>query len=154
LIQFTAVVLGALLIMQFFPETTVAQFLHKHLVKRPTIWFAKLQRHDVLFALLLIGLLLLGGEYIAVLGTGDLLLIYAMDLALYTDALIAVSTIAAATKIKSGIAPVMAYLSLWRSRIARQSKAVSHRREHKTQSSSPPAANDDDHAPFGAKLAA
>ena len=127
----------AMVIMKLFPETPLAQRLMLYLVALPIEAARKLERKH----LILLAILLFAGQSFALIGSAELALAYAVDMSLYYDALITVSTAAAATRLKAaGLAVRMRWRRLCggrpltRARRPRQSKQAAPRKQ---------AANDD-----------
>ena len=81
---FLAVVLLAMLAA---PAPPFARLCHRELVERPIAALAKFRSHHLLYAVILVPVLLSGGEFVAILGP-EFFAAYAMELAVYFDALI------------------------------------------------------------------
>ena len=86
----------AILIAVLFPETPAGRWLHLHLVELPLSAVAKVSRSDVILVLIVLTM----GQGLLLVGSADLALLYAVDLSLWCDALIAVSAVAASTAVK------------------------------------------------------
>lgn len=96
--------LMAMLIAKLFPDTPIGRLLHLYLVELPLQLGSKIERKHVILALIL----LVGGQAFILAAPLDLALIYAVDLALYIDALAAVSAAAALGWAKSAWAGLKA----------------------------------------------
>lgn len=90
------VAVGCMLIMKLFPQTPVARLLHAWFVARPAAWLTSRTRRDVIFGLLVAGIMLAGTEFVLIAGTADVTVLLAWDLSLFVDALL-VSWAAAAS---------------------------------------------------------
>ena len=86
-IALTGFMLIALAAMLAVPETPFGRLCHRELVERPARKLASFRSHHVLYALILIPVMLSGGEFIAVLGP-EFFAAYAMELAIYIDAVV------------------------------------------------------------------
>ena len=73
--------------MLFFPHTPFARLCHRELVERPVAALSRFRSHHILYAVILVPVLLSGGEFVAILGA-DFLAAYAMELAIYFDAML------------------------------------------------------------------
>lgn len=132
--------LGLILTMRVFPQTEFGRLLHLHLVELPMIELSKLERHHLLFLMIVIAILFAGSEVIAILGSTDMVLSIAWDMSLYFDAVAVAALVTGARQIRIAV------------RLARVSLRVKptlplgrrRRREVKTQSSAFAKANDDD----------
>lgn len=93
--------IALVVLLRWFPDLPVSRLLHRHLVERPVAALLDLERVQVLKLLLLVGLLLMAGDLVMLLGSSEMLLLYAADLALYVDALITVYTAATVARFRS-----------------------------------------------------
>ena len=82
----------AIAVMRLFPETPFARALHHWLVEAPLAFARRIERRH----LILLVLLLCMGQTLALLGSAELAMAYAIDLSLYADAVI-MTTFAAYT---------------------------------------------------------
>ena len=69
------------------PNTPFGQLCHRELVERPARKLAAFRSHHILYALILVPVMLSGGEFIAILGP-EFFAAYAMELAIYIDAIV------------------------------------------------------------------
>ena len=139
---FEIVILAAIIAMRLFPESPLAKLLHLHLVVRPMNWFSKLERHHLLYAALLIGMLFAAGEIIAVLGSADVALALAWDVSIYLDAVAVAAAVAVARQARVAIQLVRSKSSS----IVTRPAARRSGRERRDRASSTPPANDKDAA--------
>jgi hypothetical protein len=87
----------ATFVMHVFPETPLARSLHRWLVEVPLTVTARLKRRHIL----MIVILLCCGQTLAMIGSADLALAYAIDLSIYADAAIALSLAALVGRVRS-----------------------------------------------------
>lgn len=87
MIELTGFLLIALTAMLAAPETPFGKLCHRELVKRPARKLAAFRSHHILYALILVPVMLSGGEFIAILGP-EFFAAYAMELAIYIDAVV------------------------------------------------------------------
>ena len=99
---FVAMMLGAVLLMHTAPNLPVSRALHDLLAVRPAAWILRRDRIEVMAWAIAAGILLLGGEYVLVLGGPQAVMAFAVDLAVYVDAFIAVTTLAAVARVQAG----------------------------------------------------
>lgn len=76
--------LMVVLFMRMAPESAAARALHRLLVERPLELCARVERRH----LILIAILLVGGQTLALAGSIDMALLYAVDLSLYFDVIL------------------------------------------------------------------
>ena len=93
----TALLGAAVLIMKRWPTLPFARLLHRALVEDPLELAERLERKH----LVLLGLLLFGGQAIALFGP-ELTLVYAVDVSLYVEAAAATTLAAAASRLRYG----------------------------------------------------
>lgn len=86
----------AILIAKLFPATPAGRATHRYLVELPLELAARVERRHVI----LVAILLIGGQALILAAPIDLAIIYALDLSLYVDAAIAVSAAAAVARVK------------------------------------------------------
>lgn len=96
-----AVVAGVLLIvaLRCWGTLPAMRGLWRRLVEQPAGWLNGLDRRHLLFALLLLAVLVAGGELVAVLGPLDMGLVLLWDVASFVDAAIAVTVVAGGTRL-------------------------------------------------------
>ena len=136
----TVLLLGATLILRLCPETPLALFLRDQLVVRPLAWFANLRRHDIIYYIIVAGLLLSAGEMVAMLGSADLVLAFAADLALYFDIVAIGMIVALGSRLKVALQFIAARFES-AVRILKRTPGKRRRRERR---SCKRACNDDD----------
>ncbi len=96
-------------LLRFVPDIALSRWVKTQLVERAATRLLRLERKDVLLVLVLVGMLF-AGELVMMLGSADLVLAYAADLAVYGDTLIAVSTLAVVARLGSVTRVIMARL--------------------------------------------
>ena len=130
-----------ILIMWLVPNSDIGRALHRQLVERPLETISGLRRHDLLFFVIMAGLMVAGGEAIAVLGP-EVVSAYALDLAIYVDAVLLTYALSAVAMAKrSGgwlLQAVMRCVRRMRPRTKRATRKISRPRQ---------ASNDDDPEP-------
>lgn len=137
-----------LIAMLLAPETPFARQCHRELVERPARALGRFRAHHLIYAIILIPVMLSGGEFIAILGP-EFFAAYAMELAIYIDAVI-VSLLA------SSLASAKAFATKARAMITRPfrgNRARTKRSRRKPCSERLPA-NDDDSPAAPGRLAA
>ena len=87
----------AILTMRLWPTTPSARWLHRVLVEAPLALAARGTRKD----LILIGLILFGGQIVMLLGP-EAALIYLLDLSFYAEAVVATTVAATTARLGSG----------------------------------------------------
>lgn len=115
-------------VMRSFPETNLARWLNATLVEQPLAWLSKLKRRDVILLFVIVGLLLVGDNFIMLFGVGELMAI-AVNLSVYFDAALAVyfNAVLVATAVTIAAAAVTAWRSI-RVRLAPAFSALARRR--------------------------
>ncbi|MFM5929339.1 MAG: hypothetical protein ACKOPQ_00340 [Novosphingobium sp.] len=93
---FVVMLLSAVLLLKLLPDASLSRSLRQTIVAPLANWLLNRSRRDVIYIFVLGGLLLFAGEVVLMLGSADLVYAYALDLALYFDAVIAASLIGAA----------------------------------------------------------
>ena len=93
----TALLGAAIVIMKRWPMLPIARLLHFALVDTPLELAERLERKH----LILLGLVMFGGQAIALLGP-ELALVYAMDVSFYVEAATATTLAASASRIRYG----------------------------------------------------
>lgn len=146
--------IGAMLMMWMFPGLPLTRSLHEHLVEIPVRSMSRLKRHHLLYAVILTLLMFSFREVVVIFGSAEVVMAYAFDLALYVDAMIAMSAAAAASYVRGAaqtlrrrlIAPIASVVPL------RRPRARARRSETANAHSQP--ANEDDDRTECASLAA
>lgn len=146
-------------VMRCFPETTLARWLNTTLVEQPLAWLSKLKRRDVILLFVIIGLLLVGDNFIMLFGMGELVAI-AVNLSVYFDAALAVyfDAVLVATAVTIAAALVTAWRSI-RVRLSPRFSALAQRRvraarESKSKPRQPKPLNNEDAPARGLAFAA
>ena len=139
---------AAMLVMKLFPETPFARLLHLYLVELPIKLARRIKRTDVI----LVVIILCAGQTLALAGSFELAMAYAVDLSIYADAVVATYLAALSVRLKN---------AWWatRSRVTRLLTAVLRprprsRRTKRTIARRDDACNDDDHPASWVALAA
>ena len=141
-----AVVLLALLLA---PETPFARECHRAFVERPVRALSKFRVHHLIYAVILVPVMLSGGEFLALLGP-EFFAAYAMELAIYIDAVV-VSLLASAY---ASVRALPARARLLVNRLLRAGKPRSKRSPRLPQAERSPANDDDGHCPIAVTMAA
>ena len=141
-----AIILLALLLA---PQMPFARQCHEELVERPATALSKLRSHHLLYALILIPVMLSGAEFIAILGP-EFFATYAMELAIYADAVVVSLLANAQASIKAFANRMRAALRLPLRRVGIRSKRI----ERTPQSQRLPANDDDERTVISGALAA
>ena len=126
------------LVMWLAPETDAGKLLHRQLVERPLNALARFERHHLWYIVIFAGFAVGGGEMALLLGS-EYIAVFAMDLAIYFDAVLvtyAASTLATMRRSGSWLCTVFS-APLRRVMPRRKRAADAGRPERK-------AANDDD----------
>lgn len=95
--MFAGLLALAMLIMKAFPETPTARALMLYLVELPLRMAGQIERKHII----LLAIILFAGQSLALIGSAELALAYAVDLSIYYDAVIATSLAAASARLKS-----------------------------------------------------
>lgn len=94
-------VLLVILMMKLFPELPFARVLHHVLVEAPLRKLAEMSRRHLIYAAVLIWMTFTGTELLLLLGSTDMLTLFAWDVSLYVDALLATWTLSAVVRGKA-----------------------------------------------------
>ena len=140
-IALTGFMLIALAAMLAVPETPFGRLCHRELVERPARRLASFRSHHVLYALILIPVMLSGGEFIAILGP-EFFAAYAMELAIYVDAVVLSVLASVYTRVRTALSHIR-YLA---TRPLRTMRARRKRRAPRPMRQRRPA-NDDERQP-------
>lgn len=149
MIEFWALALAAVALMRWMPDLPLARLLHRHMVEKPVVFLLSLSRVQVIKLALIAGLLLTMGDLVLMLGSADVLFVYAGELALYVDVVAMAILAASVTRVRTGVH----WLAL-RFRPAKRSSRVNRRRRTRRKPTSVAPANDDDDRSGAALLAA
>jgi hypothetical protein len=85
-------------LLRFCPDTSLSRQIRTIFVERPCARIARFGRREVIYLMLLAGIMLFAGEMIAIAGSADFAFAYALDLSLYVDAALAAYAVSAATR--------------------------------------------------------
>ena len=138
MIAFTGFLLCVLIAMVLFPQTDFGRMCHEQLVERPASGLSRFRMHHLIYAIILIPVMLSGGEFLALLGP-EFFAAYAMELAIYIDAVIVSLGLSVWANVRSAASRVRLFLSR-PLRMARPRR----KRCSTAKRSKPPASNDDD----------
>ena len=144
--------LALLLVMRFAPAMPLGIWLNRSLVEQPLRRLAALERHHLIFFVLLMLMTLAGGEVIAMYGSVEWAMISFFDLSVYLDAVAVTVVLGATAKVRGAVQILRARLAGWRG----QSRPIARPRRVRSARKRPPpvrSANDDDD-PVGVPLAA
>ncbi|MBD3728136.1 MAG: hypothetical protein IE933_00340 [Sphingomonadales bacterium] len=130
-----ALTIGLVALLRLWPDLPISRLLQRHLVERPVAALLDMNRLQLIKLALFAALMLTAGDLVLMLGSSEMLLLYAGDLALYVDAVMVAYTVAAAARIR----PALALMR----RPVRLMKGKRHIRSA-PQPTAKPAANDDD----------
>lgn len=145
----TAIFAVAIFVARLFPETPAGKWLHLNLAELPLRWACGLERKYVIFALLIV----IAGPALTAAAPLELALIYALDLSLYIDVVVAVGTAAALTGCKTAWTAIKARASSIANAF-RKTRPPSGKRRAAKQRPHRPATNDDDAEPAREAIAA
>ena len=149
-VAFCGFTLALVLVMRLAPQSSLARLLQRQLVETPLDKLSRLKGHHLLYAAILPLLLLGGGEVLVAAGSVDFIMVYAMDLAIYFDAILFVYAVAAYTVARNSLR----YTRLRMHKGVRVRRLVAaRRRRQRVTASVRPSANDDD-GPTALPLAA
>lgn len=132
-----------MLVMRFAPDSWLGSLLNRQLVSRPLQLIANFERQQLLYVVILSALMVGGGEMIVLLGP-ELLAAYAMNLAIYFDAVLVAYALATAAVARNSVRYLR--LRLGGARTARRLAASRQRRSRPAKRVLPSANDDDDPA--------
>lgn len=145
MVAFYGLCLALMLVMRFAPQSPLGRWLNLNFIQEPLVRMAALERHHLIFLVIVSVMLLAAGETIAIYGTFEWAMISAFDLSIYLDAVAVTAVLGTAARFRS----VMQVLR--GRRIARTMPKRAARRRRRTWAGGrkPPAksANDDGPAP-------
>jgi hypothetical protein len=140
-VAFCGFTLALVLLLRLAPSSPAARLLHRQLVEAPLEKLAKLRSHHLLYVAILPVLMLGGWELLAAAGSVDFIMVYAMDLAIYFDAMLVTYALAA-------VAMARGSLRYTRLRLRKGSRVrrllAARRRRSAPARRALPSANDDD----------
>ncbi|WP_305096739.1 hypothetical protein [Croceibacterium aestuarii] len=111
--------IALMLVMKLAPDSPLGNWLLRHGVERPLERLGSMRRHHLIFAVLFLALLAIGGEMIVALGSADLFVLYALDLSLYIDGMLAVMAAASVARSRTGFTLLRAQTSQMAARLRR-----------------------------------
>ena len=127
------------LVMWCAPDSPAGRLLRQQLVERPLRQFAKLERHRLIYVVLLAAMMPVAGEMIVLLGPETL-----ATYAVYVDAVMVTYALAAVAQARAGFGRIRVILgkALRRPQVTRRKRS-----NRPTAARSKSASNDDDPAP-------
>ena len=137
---------GIIALLRWAPDIPLSRSLHRWVVEEPVRQLSEFDRTKLIFLIIVLALLVAGAETIVMLGSAELAMAFAWQVALYTDAMLVTLTAAALARAR----PVLTMLGvIGRSLLPRRASRAPRRQRVTGERSS---ANDDD--PSGLVLAA
>lgn len=102
------------LVMWLAPQSPAGRALNEQLVERPLGALSRVKRHHLIYFVIMAGFMMGGGEVLALAGP-EFVAAFAIDLAIYLDAVIVTYTLSAlATARKSGRMLALPFVALMR----------------------------------------
>jgi len=135
--------LALILVMRLAPDSPAGRALNRQMVEEPMRHLAAFERHHLLMAVILIGMMIGGGELALVMGP-EFVTAYALDLAIYFDAIMVGYVLAAAARAKSAWRAIP---PRWPRRARARRLAHRRRRSRVAAARRKSPANDDEPAP-------
>lgn len=148
-VAFCGFMLALILVLRLAPHSPAARLLHRQLVVAPLEKLAKLRSHHLLYAVILPLLMFGGWEFLMMAGSVDFVMVYAMDLAIYFDAILVTYALAAFAMARNSLR----YTRLRLRNGRRVGRIIRARRRLRPARRALPPANDDD-GPAAMPLAA
>lgn len=134
-------------IVRLFPDIPLSHSLHRFVVEWPLELASRMERRHVI----LLAIVLFAGPSVAVLGA-DMALVYAVDLSLYADAVVATTIAASAARMKSLWWRFTGSAARLSAAIRKPGQRAGRSRARTSRARKP--CNDDDPAPLPVPLAA
>lgn len=100
---FYGIFIGMILQLKFAPDSAMGRLLNRFLVENPIAMMSKFRPHHLLYVAILIPLMMAGGDIIAIMGP-EVVATYALDLAIYFDAIAVTLALSAGAGVRSGFA--------------------------------------------------
>ena len=141
------VLLALMLVMRFAPASPIGRALNRQLVEVPLRVLGGMQRHHLIFLIVMAALLVAGSEVILALGSMDFAVLYALDVSLYVDGLLMTLALASVARTRSAITLLGGRAMLLATRIRRGFGGRRMRRGPARRATGKPS-NDDDHPAF------
>jgi len=141
MVAFLGFMAAVTLVLWLAPGSEAGRTLHRQLVERPLEALSDMKRHHLIFFVIIAGFSIAGGEAMALLGP-EFVAAYALDLAIYLDAVMVTYALSAVAMARSG--------GGWlKNAVMRSARPVRPRRKRATRRPAGPrkSANDDDPAP-------
>ena len=129
-----------LLAMLLAPATPFGRLCHEELVERPVRALSRFRSHHLLYAAILIPVMLSGAEFIALLGP-EFFAAYAMELAIYLDAVVVSLAVSAYANVR---ATTQRFAALVQAVLARGPRSRSKRAASSRKPDRLPANDDED----------
>lgn len=85
-------------LLRFCPDTSLSRQIRTIFVERPCARIARFGRRELIYTVILVGVMLTAGEMIAMAGSADFAIAYALDLSFYVDAALAAYAVSAAAR--------------------------------------------------------
>ena len=140
--MFTALMVLAIAVTRLFPDTATGRFLHRWLAEKPAVWLATIERKHVIFLVLAALLVVVLREALPMAGGASELAVFAAwDASVYLDVVMAVWTVAALTRGRSGWAVVRLKL---RAVLGTRTRTGARQRARRSRPQVRPPANDED----------
>lgn len=149
----SSVALLMILLLRYGPDVPAMRSLRKVLVEVPSQRLASVERHQLLFAIILVALTLGGGELMILFGP-EFLFAYSLNLALYFDAVAAASCLAAVSAVRQSARYIRMKVQAGRIIIMRLGRRTCRVAKVRDVGQHNQAANDDEPARHRARLAA
>jgi hypothetical protein len=144
---FYGFVLALTAVMRFAPDSPTGRLLNRQLVDVPLRVLGGMQRHHLIFVVLLLGFVLGSSELLLMLGSADAAVLYVLDLSFYIDGLMAALAMASLARTRSGLTVLRTRTASFATRLRR----VFGRRRVRSVATRPgsrKASNDDDRPAF------
>jgi len=135
--------IALMLVMKLAPRSPLARWLNVALVERPLAKIAAMDRRQVIMLLIVVGLSLFATEAILMLGSYDLVTLYAWDLTMYLDVMVVAYALAAVARARAGVK----WFASSAARLLRRGVRSRARRSRSAVRRQDRSANDDDPAP-------
>lgn len=143
--------LALTLLLRFGPDVPLLRAMRASLIEAPARLLAKIQRHQIIFLIIISVMMLTGGELLVLFGP-ELLGLFATNLALYLDAVAITALLSAATMARRVLQIIRLRLSGRRTLVAPRSRRAL--REVKTPVTTKEQLDDDEPAHWVLALAA
>ena len=101
MVAFLGFMAAITLVLWLAPGSEAGRALHRQLVERPLEALSDIKRHHVIFFVIMAGFTIAGGEAMAILGP-EVVSAFALDLAIYFDAVMVTYALSAVAMAKRG----------------------------------------------------